>query len=305
VKHKQTISTLVSLIAVLAIIAAASGLWMKGGPGTYDYVSIRGKTISIWGEGLYQHMSATVAPQGIAQDYVTLFIALPVLLFSLLAARRGSLRSMMVLTGTIAYFLVTYLFYLVMAMYNAMFLVYVALTGTSFYAFILSIHSLGNVRLSAAFNHRTPVKLLGGMLVFIAASIAMLWLRIVVPPLLDGSIIPVETEHYTTLIVQGLDLSILLPSTIIAGILLMRRASAGYLFAPVLYVFLSLLMTALMAKIITMAGLGYNVIPAVFIIPVFNLIAIAGAAVLISHITRRPQHYQNTAASAMVQDLYK
>lgn len=37
----------------------------------------------------------------------------------------------------------------------------------------------------------------------------------------------------------------------------------GYMFAPVYFVFLSLLMTALTAKVIAMALLGYQVIPAI------------------------------------------
>lgn len=36
--------------------------------------------------------------------------------------------------------------------------------------------------------------------------IGSLWLGVVVPPLVDGSIYPKELQHYTTLVVQGFDL---------------------------------------------------------------------------------------------------
>ena len=129
-KNKKVISVLVIVVAIIAIIAASSGIFSHGGNGQYDYQSIRGKTVTIYGDGLYRHMSADVAIQGIAQDYVTLFLAVPLLLISLIFAIKGSLRSRFLLAGILNYFLLTYLFYLEMAMYNEMFLAYVILTGT-------------------------------------------------------------------------------------------------------------------------------------------------------------------------------
>ncbi|HKL18304.1 MAG TPA: hypothetical protein VJ905_05025, partial [Halalkalibaculum sp.] len=47
-----------------------------------------------------------------------------------------------------------------------------------------------------------------------------------------------------------------------------------YLMAPVYFVFLSLLMLALIAKVIAMWSMGENVVPAIFIIPAFGLVAL-------------------------------
>jgi hypothetical protein len=268
-KNKSILTALVGCIAVLSGIAATLGIWSEDGAGSYQYNSIRGKVITIYGKGLYQHMSAEVAPQGIAQDYVTLFAAIPLLLISLHLARTGSLRARFLLAGTLGYFLVTYLFYLVMGMYNYMFLAYVVLLACSFFAFLLTMYTLSNDNLPASFRPSTPVKAIGGFLIFNAVCIALLWLSIIVPPLLDGTIIPPEVEHYTTLIVQGLDLSVLLPAAFVSGWLLIRKRTSGYLYAPVYLGFLSLLMAALLAKIAAMGMLGFNIVPAVFIIPIF------------------------------------
>src|SRR5690554_5813060 len=121
-KQKKTITTLVLCIAVIAAVCAGIGIFSNYGPGPFEYESIRGEIIKIYGRGIYAHMSAEVAPQGIAQDYVTLFIGIPLLLISLWWARKGSLRGRYLLTGTLGYFLVTYLFYLIMGMYNPLFL---------------------------------------------------------------------------------------------------------------------------------------------------------------------------------------
>lgn len=128
-QYKKTISTLVICIALLASIAAAAGIFIGQGSGQYEFKTIHGQMVTIYGKGLYQHMSADVAIQGIAQDYITLFLASPLLLLSLLWARRGSLKGKFVLAGTLGYIFLTYLFYMNMAMYNSLFLVYVCLTG--------------------------------------------------------------------------------------------------------------------------------------------------------------------------------
>ena len=181
----------------------------------------------------------------------------------------------MFLTGVVGYFLVSYFFYLVMGMYNQLFLVYAAIAGCSFYAFLACMHQWKERSDEKIFTTEIPYRMAGGFLVFNAIAIAILWLGIIVPPLVDGSFIPKETEHYTTLIVQGLDLSILLPASFISGWLLYRKKPGGFVYAPVYLVFLSLLMTALSAKVVAMYMSGYHVIPVIFIIPVFNVMTIA------------------------------
>ena len=260
------------------------GIFSDSGPGPYEYESIRGHTVLIYGKGLYKDMSAEVAPQGIAQDVVTLSIGIPLLLISLFFSRKGSLKGRFLLAGTLGYFLVTYLFYTVMGMYNVLFLGYVLLLSASFFAFALTMSSLNIEHLHACFNQATPVKFVGGFLLFNAIAIALLWLSIIIPPLVSGTIVPLEAAHYTTLIVQGLDLGILLPLAFLSGVLFIKKRPFGFLLAPVYIIFLSILMTALTAKVIAMSLMGANVIPAAIIIPLFNVIAILCSFLLLRHI---------------------
>lgn len=272
-KNKRTITFLSILIAVFSCMATLTGTFYQDNGESYQYTSIRGKVVTIYGKGLYKHMSAEVAPQGIAQDYVTLFIGIPLLIISLWFARRGSTKGKYLLSGTLFYFMVTYLFYTVMSMYNQLFLVYVLLMGTSFYAFLLTLQSYNMGTLKEQFKSDTPYKTTGSFLIFSSVTIGLLWLSIVVPPIRKGNI-PDQVELYTTLIVQGLDLGILLPAAFICGILWRKKAPIGYLLAPAYFVFLSILMTALTAKLLYMAQLGYNVMPAIILIPAFNIISI-------------------------------
>lgn len=283
-KNQKSITILSSIIILLSAAAALTGIFSSAGPGSFEFESIRGEMVQMYGEGVYRHMSAEVAPQGIAQDFVTLIIGIPLLIVSLFKARKGSLKGRFILAGTIGYFLVTYLFYLMMGMYNELFLVYTALLGTSFFAFTITLFSFELNMLPQAFSESVPFKTAGGFLILNALLIAMLWLEIVVPPLLDGSTIPVQAEHYTTLIVQGLDLGLLLPLAVVAGILFIQKKPIGFLAAPVYLVFLSILMIALIGKIIAIGLLGQNILPVVFIIPAITLASITLAVIVLNSI---------------------
>ncbi len=283
-KYINPVTGLAIIIIVFAALTASLGIFSSSGPGNYEYESIRGETVTIYGKGIYRHMSADVAVQGIAQDYVTLSIGIPLLVIGLLLSRKGSLRGRFLLAGTLFYFLVTFLFYTCMGMYNYLFLAYVILLALSFFAFLYTLLSFDPADTAAAFDKNTPVRFAGGFLIVNAVLIALLWLSVVIPPLLDGSIYPAEVQHYTTLIVQGLDLGLLLPLAVAAAVLFLKRKPAGFVFAPVYIVFLTILMTSLSAKIIAMGMQGANIIPAVFLIPAIQVTAIVTAFLLLKHV---------------------
>lgn len=283
-KQKNTITILVLIIVAISAILTSIGIFSNAGQGSYLFESIHGKTIEIYGKGIYQHMSSDVAIQGIAQDFVTLFIGIPLLLVSLCGFRKNSMKSHFMLSGTLGYFFVTYLFYTAMGMYNLLFLGWVALLGLSFFGLMTSLLSFDLSKIEKHFSNKTPTKFVGGFLIFTSVLIAMLWLSIVVSPLIDGTIYPESLQHFTTLIVQGFDLGLLLPISFISGVLLIKRKKFGYLFGTTYIGFLSILMTALTAKIIAMSVNGVNVIPAVFVIPSFNIIAILSLYLMIKNI---------------------
>lgn len=289
-KHKNSISILVLFIVLFSFTAAATGIFSGGGPGQYEFTSIHGEKVLIYGKGIYKDMSAEVAPQGIAQDVVTLFLGIPLLIISLHLARKGLLKGRMLLAGTLGYFLVTYLFYLTMGMYNKLFLVYVILLSTSFFAFAQTMLSFDLNSLGSSFKQTLPVKLVGGFLIFQSFMVGLLWLSLIVPPLLTGTL-PAGLDHYTTLIVQGLDLAILLPTGFLSGVLLLRRNPFGYLLAPVFTNFLVLLMTALTAKVIGQMLLGVDVgFPVMIVIPLFNLTAIFSSILILKNVKEKSNY---------------
>lgn len=271
--HTRTITILVILVVLLAAVASGTGILSREGSGPSTYLSVRGETVELYGRGLYAHMSSAVAIQGIAQDYITLCVALPLLVIALILFRKGSLRATIVLAGLLLYMLLTYLFYTAMAMYNPLFLVYAALLALSLFACILVVTGIKPERLRAAIRSDRPPVLAGRFLMINGTLVALLWLSTIVPPLAFGTVYPAGLEHYTTMIVQGFDLGIFLPLGFISGLLAVRKKVHGFIFSSIYTVFLTLLMLALCAKIVWMARSGANVFPVIFIMPTICLAA--------------------------------
>ncbi len=273
-----TIMTL--LLAVFATIAASVGIFSRGGPGPTEHLSVHGQKVVLHGEGLYRNMSADVAIQGIAQDWVTLCVGVPLLLISLFLFRKNSLRGAILLAGTAFYFLVSYLFYLAMAMYNPLYLMYVVLLSCSFFTVSLTMIPMLQRDWIGVFQEK-PARRAGLFMMINAAMVAMLWLGVIVPPLLDGTIYPKDLQHYTTLIVQGFDLGLLLPLGALSGFLAFRGRPVGFLLTSVYLVFLSVLMLALVSKIAFMGHAGANIVPVIFIMPTIFLISLTLIFVLL------------------------
>jgi hypothetical protein len=272
-KEKRLITVIVIAIAALSSLAAAIGIFSNAGPGPSTFISVRGQEVQLYGVGIYHHMSAEVAPQGIAHDVVTLFLGVPLLITSLVFYRRGTLKGQILLSGILGYFLTTYMFFTLMAMYNQLFLLWVIILSLCFHGFYIMFSGIKEEKFSAYVISDLPFRWLGVFLIFCAVSIGLLWLSIVAPSVINGTI-PTQVEHYTTLVVQALDLAIGLPVAFIAGIYVLKRKSFGFKLGSIYIVFLSLLMTALSAKIIAMSYSGFNVVPVIFVIPTFTIISI-------------------------------
>jgi hypothetical protein len=94
-------------------------------------------------------------------------------------------------------------------------------------------------------------------------------------PLIINGTVPVSLEHYTTLVIQALDLGFVVPVAFLSGILLFRRKSFGYLLGSVITIKGIALLTAITAMIIGMASAGVKVsFVEIMLFPLFDLIAI-------------------------------
>lgn len=232
-KARKGIVIQIILIIIISLFCCVAGLFSSGGEGVREFLTVRGDTVFLYGSGLYQNDSVSMVAQGKASDLVTLLLGIPLLAGSLLWAVRGSVRARLLLAGTTGYFLYTYITYCFLWMYNSLFLLYTALMGLSFFAFIGVLFSFRWEQLPAYFREDLSIRYLAGVQFFLAFAIAMLWLKKLVPALLAG-VSPEGLDHYTSMIIQALDLGILLPVFVISGIQLIRRRPIGYLLTSII-----------------------------------------------------------------------
>jgi hypothetical protein len=183
------------------------------------------------GHGLYYYDTVSMATQQQGNDLVTLLVGLPLLGISTWLTFRGSLRGRLLLTGTLGFFLYTYMSMSMLTAYNALFLVYVALFGLSLYAFILSMMSFDLKNLHQHFSPNLPRRWIAGLLFIIGGFLLFAWLGRIVPLLLQNQ--TPALENTTTLVIQAMDLALIVPLAILSGILLLRRSPWGYLLASV------------------------------------------------------------------------
>ncbi len=286
-KYQTTLRWLIPLIFGLALVAAAAGLFYQTSGEPYPYTNHRGETVMLNGHGLYFYDTVSSAAQMQGNDLITLVVGLPLLAVSARLALRGSLRGQLLLSGTLGFCLYTYLSMATLAAYNALFLVYVAAFALSLYAFILSLLAIDLKTLPEHFSPRLPRAWIAGTLFAVGGFLGLAWLGRILPPLLQGG--TPALENTTTLVIQTLDLSLIVPLAILAGVLLLRRSAWGYLLASVASLKGLTMALAVSAMGVNMALAGVPDSPAILIpFLVLTAVNLVMAVLLLRHIDRPP-----------------
>jgi hypothetical protein len=248
------------LVATLALVATAAGIFTAIGAQHRTFVSLYGETITLQGGGLYANESVSAAAQAIGQDFVTQLVGIPLLLAATYLAAQGSLRWKLLQAGALWYFTYTYLLMAFGGSYNQLFLVYVALYSASLFAFILSLLAIDVGRLPAQVSPRFARRTIAWLVIGIGGMLALLWLGRILPTLTSGGI-PAGLESTSTLFVQAGDLGLVVPLAILTGGLLLGRHPVGYLLAGVLLVKGTTFGLALIAMMIAMTSAGVAIAP--------------------------------------------
>jgi hypothetical protein len=231
-KYQNQLTVLNTLIAILALFAAGMGLFYQTPGEPYVYMSLRGEEVLINAHGLYYYDTVSSAAQMQANDLTTLVLGLPLLVVSTVLACRGSLRGRLLMTGTLGFFLYTYMSMCFATAFNQLFLVYIALYGLSLFAFILAMMSFDLASLPAQFSARLPRRSIAALLITAGVFLMVAWIGgRIAPPLLQGTI--PALENVTTMVIQVMDLALILPLVVLSGILLLQRKPWGYLLASV------------------------------------------------------------------------
>jgi hypothetical protein len=173
-------------------------------------------------------------------DLVALVIAVPLLVASLTPALRESPRGQLLWASMLTYCAYNYAIYVFGTAFNAALLLHVALFSLSVYALALALAGVDVADIAHRVRNRTPVRLIGAVLAFLAAGLGGMWvfysLRFAVtgaPPGESLLVLPAAGVHLGYV----LDLALLVPAYAVAAVLLWRRAAWGYVLAGVLLPF--------------------------------------------------------------------
>lgn len=279
-KEEKLFFGLILFISLLAVAAALAGLFSGGGAGPWVFQSVGGEWVQIVGEGIYRNDSLSYVAQGKASDLVTLILGVPLLMLSAYFQGLGSFRGRLMTTGLLGYFLYTYMSYTFLWNYNSLFLVYVALMSASLAGLIWNLMGYDYARIKDHFHPDLPTRFLSGILFFIGWGVAALWLGKIGTSLLSGAP-PAGLDHYTTLVIQGMDLGFVVPAALTGGILLLKGRPAGYILSSAIIIKGAAMLTAMSAMMISMkwSGVPMSTIE-ILLFPAFNILMILALVLL-------------------------
>lgn len=207
----------------------------------------------------YERDAASMAAQGMGQDMVNLFLVVPLLIVTLIFMLRGSRIAFFIYGGTVFYILYSFIIYAFGVNFNHLFLLYCLILGLSMYSFIIIMVEMNKMEVENWFGDKVPVRFIGIYLIIISALFYFLWLKDVIPAILDN-VVPKSVSDYHLLVnpVHVIDMAIALPGLVIAGVLLMRRRRLGYILSPLSLVFVIILAIALIGMVMMLKTRGIS-----------------------------------------------
>lgn len=234
--------------------------------------------VGIFGNNVYALETANWKGQAVGQDWADLLIAVPWLATTGTLAWRGSWRGSLMLASGLLYTFYEFVIYGLELHFNSLFLPYCAVLGICFFALarIAVLHARADVR--GWDSRAAPVRFAATMLFAVGVSFALIWLAEIVPALINGTTPPSVVEAGTpTNAVYVIDLSIVLPAHLIAGISLLKRRHLGFVLGPILLGFdvLMALSIAGMMWVMKQRGLETNQVVATAMLAVATACGLA------------------------------
>lgn len=175
-----------------------------------------------WNE-LYRD-SELVKAVWFANDLITLFFALPLLLLAMHYALKGSLKAQLIWVGSLWYFIYNYVFYLYGAAFNSFFLLYVLLFTLPVYTLVIVFSNMDIELIKSSFNVKTPTRSISIFLFFFAIALGAPWVAMVL-----GFVFAKQIPPFEMTIVFATDLSFLVSVLIFSAILLWNKNPWGYI----------------------------------------------------------------------------
>lgn len=163
---------------------------------------------------------------------ITLVIAVPLLIASMIATARGGVRPVVFWLGAVGYLQYNSVLFLLATPFNGLFLLYVAMFAFAFWTLVLLLRAIGVESFAGHYAPELPARALAAFLGVVAFLNAGAWLRSVIPAL-------THSESAAFLVGTGLttsptyvqDLAFWIPLMAVSAVLLWRRNAWGLILA--------------------------------------------------------------------------
>lgn len=302
-KKQPVLNWLVLIIILLAAISAGAGLFWQEGGDSFTFNTLHGESVEMYGQGIYQNETFFRAPINRGTDFVALFVGLPLFAVSFWHYRRGSWRGRLIMLGVLSFFLYYGISLSFSAAYNSLFLVYIALMSSTFFALVYVLTEIDPVELAARFTPGVPHRGTAVFMFVAGLGTVFVWLSEIIGPILRGELPTEALGPYTTLVTHALDIGIIAPTAVLTGIFLLRRAPVGYLLAVPILVLCSLIGVVVISQTVfqTMAGITFSMGIYIGMIGswiVMGTWAVWLAVVLLRHVADKADSPTKTAPAA-------
>ena len=228
------LTVLVALVGLLAAIASAAGIFLRGDLATQPFVTFRGYNVDYVTSGVYRFNGINVGSEGIGWDLVTLLVIVPALALTLPSVLRGTLRGTLLAAGFLVYLLYQYAEYAMALAYGPLFPVYVGIVALSVSGIAVLLSRVDVVILPERFGPRFPRRAMVAFGLFMAILLGGMWLPLIARTLTETSV--TDLHGGTTLVVQAFDLGFLVPLGLFTAVTVYRRLPVGYLLSAVVIV---------------------------------------------------------------------
>ncbi|HET6485121.1 MAG TPA: hypothetical protein VFH83_01805 [Spirochaetia bacterium] len=287
-KTTKLLDGLCVFIAAAGMVAATVGLFWNDGGQPFPFTTIHGSIAHQYGTGLYRFDTVLIGAGFKGQDAVVLFLGVPLLVLATVFGRTGRLRARLLQTGILAYFLYVYASMAFGAAYNTLFLLYVATFSASLFALYLAF-SL-TLELHSGYASRLPRLWPAVLLLASGALTALIWLVPLVTAMASGGP-PMLLDGYTTMLTDALDLGIVAPLAVVAGVLTLRGSPMGFRLAFPILGLLVMLLPTIVGATVSQVGAGVAFTPGAIIGPVagFLILGLLGLWVLVTFLLRLDQ----------------
>jgi hypothetical protein len=229
-------------------------------------IAVLGVASSLTGifvDDVYARETPSWRAEAVGQDIANL-VVLPVLLVLGYAAARGSLKAFLVWLGTVVYTAYTFAIYAFDVHFGPLFLVHVTVFGLAVWALVGGLGSVEPRWVGRRFVSTPLGRFAPALLVVTAVLFALLWLSEDVPAMIENR--PSATLVDAGLLtnpVHVLDLSLFLPVTVLAGVLLRRGHAWGHVLAPMVLTAMAAISAGIVSLIVVNLARGLDGSPVV------------------------------------------